>query len=76
MILIKDSVENVCVERPIIKIILRVEGLFCECRHCGRLGIFRVCNTLETYTLSPVLGSAGQKEGQETMRQCLFMEGE
>src|SRR5271170_2150269 len=73
MIVIKDPVDNFRVLRSIIKIILRVERLLCECRHCRGLRIVGACNRVESYTLSSVLPCAGQKEGQETAREvCLW----
>jgi len=49
MIVIKDPVENVCVLRSIIKIILRIERLLCESGHFRRLRIVRVCTRAESY---------------------------
>ena len=71
MIVIKDLVENFCVLRSIIKIVLRVERLLCECRHCRGVS---ACAGVGSYTVLLVLPCSGQKEGQETMTEvCLLM---
>ena len=74
MIVIKDLVENVCVLRSKIKIILRVERLLCECRHCRSLRIVRVCRSRFLYcfvgvTLCRTKGMSRDDDGG------LFMEG-